>query len=76
MRVGEADSTIDNALSMSRLFGLDAEQAIKEARGVARVVDQWKQHFKAAGVLPREIDLYAEQIDRPFSREQRTALLR
>jgi serine/threonine-protein kinase HipA len=77
MRVGEdeADSTIENALSMSRLFGLNEKQAIKEARAVSRVVDQWKQHFKSAGVLPREIELYAEQIDRPFLKDQRKALV-
>ena len=49
MRVGdaEADSTIDNALSMSRLFALEQESAVKEVRAVARVVDAWQEHFKS-----------------------------
>jgi serine/threonine-protein kinase HipA len=74
MRVGEAeaDSTIENALSMSQLFGLDDKEAITEVRLVARVVDQWKKHFKSEGVSRRDIDLYAEQIDRPFLKDQRT----
>ena len=73
MRVGEqaADSTIDNALSMSAVFGLQKEEAVKEARAVARVVSGWKEHFAACAVTAADIELYAEQIDRPFLREQR-----
>jgi serine/threonine-protein kinase HipA len=73
MRVGEAeaDSTLANALSMARLFSLDKNQAAKEVRVVARVVDQWRKHFKAEGVGARDIELYAEQIDRPFLKDQR-----
>jgi serine/threonine-protein kinase HipA len=73
MRVGEAaaDSTIENALSMSRLFGLDAKKAAAEVRVVARVVDTWKEHFRAAGASRSDIDVYAQHIDRPFLRDQR-----
>lgn len=73
MRVGEqeADSTLANALSMSRMFSLSQDQALKELRAVVRVVDQWQQHFKACDVTRGDIDLYAEQIDRPFLRDQR-----
>jgi serine/threonine-protein kinase HipA len=73
MRVGaaEADSTVENALSMSRMFGLDANQAAKEVRTVARVVDQWQEHFKNHNVSRHDIDLYAQQIDRPFLKDQR-----
>ena len=73
MRIGEAeaDSTIENALSMARLFSLDKNQAIREVRAVARIVDRWTEHFKEEGVTRRDIALYAEQIDRPFLREQR-----
>jgi serine/threonine-protein kinase HipA len=73
MRVGEAeaDSTLTNALSMARLFALDKNQAAKEVRTVARTVDRWRAHFKAEGVSPRDIELYAEQIDRPFLKDQR-----
>ncbi|MBB6095304.1 serine/threonine-protein kinase HipA [Povalibacter uvarum] len=73
MRVGEqeADSTIENALSMSRLFSLTPDQAVKEIRTVARVVDGWQAHFRSEGVSKRDIELYAEQIDREFLRGQR-----
>jgi serine/threonine-protein kinase HipA len=73
MRVGEdaADSTLANALSMARMFSLDGDDAVKETRRVARVVDRWKEHFASIGVSRSDIDLYAEQIDRPFLRDQR-----
>jgi serine/threonine-protein kinase HipA len=73
MRVGEqeADSTVANALSLSQMYGLTKSEAVKEAQSVAQVVDGWKQHFAACGVTRGDIDLYAEQIDRPFLREQR-----
>ena len=73
MRVGEqaADSTLANALSMSTLFGLKGDEAAREARAVAQVESGWKEHFAACEVTPADIGLYAEQIDRPFLREQR-----
>lgn len=73
MRVGEqeADSTLANALSMSQMFALRKDDAVREVRAVARVVDGWRDHFKACGVTAGDIDLYAEQIDRPFLRDQR-----
>jgi len=75
MRVGEqgADSTLDNALSMSALFGLKKDEAVAEVRAVVNVVGQWKEHFKAEGVRARDIEAYAEQIDRPFLLDQRNA---
>ena len=78
MRVGEqeADSTIANALSMSPMYGLTKDEAVKEARAVARAVDDWKQHFTSCGVTRGDIDLYAEQIDRPFLHDQRGELAR
>jgi len=73
MRVGEqaADSTLANALSMSSLFGLRSDDAVREAAAVAQVVSRWREHFAACGVTAGDIALYAEQIDRPFLREQR-----
>jgi serine/threonine-protein kinase HipA len=78
MRVGEAeaDSTLSNALSMSRLFGLERDEAVVEARKVALVVERWKEHFAGVGVSRGDIDLYAEQIDRPFLRDQRGEFVR
>jgi serine/threonine-protein kinase HipA len=76
MRVGEqeADSTVANALSMSAMYGLAKSEAVKEAQAVAHTVDGWKQHFTACGVTHGDIELYAEQIDRPFLRDQRREL--
>jgi serine/threonine-protein kinase HipA len=77
MRVGEqaADSSLANALSMCTLFGLKSDEAAGEARAVAQVVSGWKEHFSACEVTPADIELYAEQIDRPFLREQREAAM-
>jgi len=76
MRVGEqeADSTVANALSMSRMYGLTKVEAVKEAQAVAQVIDGWKEHFAACGVTGGDIDLYAEQIDRAFLQDQRGEL--
>jgi serine/threonine-protein kinase HipA len=76
MRVGEqeADSTVANALSMSPMYGLTKSEAVKEAQAVALVIDGWKQHFASCGVTRGDIGLYAEQIDRPFLRDQRAGL--
>lgn len=75
MRVGadEADSTLDNALSMCAMFGLKKDAAAAEVRRVAQVVDGWQAHYASCGVRPRDIELYAEQIDRDFLRSQRRA---
>lgn len=73
MRVGEseADSTLANALSMSRMFSLNTDEAVQQVTGVVRVVNRWKEHFKRIGVTRGDIDLYAQQIDRPFLANQR-----
>jgi len=73
MRVGmdEADSTLDNAMSMSQLFALKKDEAAAEVRKVCAVVDGWRAHFRSVGVRPRDLDLLAEQIDRPFLHDQR-----
>jgi len=75
MRVGdqEADATMDNALSMSRMFSLTKDEAVREMRRVVQVVDGWKDHFAQCGVTGADIDLYAQHIDRPFLKEQRDA---
>jgi serine/threonine-protein kinase HipA len=73
MRVGdqEADSTLVNALSMSRMFSLSMDEAVDEIKAVVRVVDGWKEHFAGCGVTSGDIELYAEHLDRPFLRDQR-----
>lgn len=73
MRVGErqGDSTLDNALSMSALFSLKRDDAVREVRMIARIVSGWQKHFRACGVTSRDIEQYARQIDGPFLRDQR-----
>jgi serine/threonine-protein kinase HipA len=71
-----ADSTLVNALSQCQQFGLKPADARAEVRTVAKVVSTWKKHFAAMGVLAGDIDLLAEQIDRPFLREQREEFAR
>jgi serine/threonine-protein kinase HipA len=73
MRVGEleGDSTLANAMSMAQLFELNEKQAAAQVRRVARVVAGWKEHFAGCGVTRRDLDLLAEQIDRPFLADQR-----
>jgi len=68
-----ADSTLDNAMSMSTLFSLKADDAAVEVRSVCKVVEGWKHHFRRCKVTAHDIELLAEQIDRPFLRDQRTA---
>ena len=77
MRVGKdgADSTVANALSEARLFGLTAGDARAEAAQVARVCAQWKRHFKSAGVSANDVDYLARFIDRDFLRSQRVDLV-
>ncbi len=73
LRVGVEghDSTIDNAMSEAHLFGVKDKQAAEEVARVAEVVNGWKAHFQQAGVSSRDIELLAEQIDRPGLASQR-----
>ncbi len=73
MRVGAQghDATLENALSESAQFGLDEKQARQDMAAVARVVSQWKQHFRLLGVTDQDIDWLSEQIDRPALASQR-----
>jgi serine/threonine-protein kinase HipA len=73
MRVGSsaADSTLENALSMCAQFALKPGEARAEIQKVAGAVASWREHFAAVGVTSGDIDLLAEQIDRPFLRDQR-----
>jgi serine/threonine-protein kinase HipA len=78
MRVGTdgPDATIENALSMSTQFALKPVEARAQVRVVARAVSTWQEHFVNAGVSAGDIDLLADQIDRPFLREQREEFAR
>ncbi len=75
MRVGmdQADSTLENAMSMCTLFSLKKDDAAHEVRRVIEAIDQWEQHFADCGVGRRDRELLVEQIDRPFLKQQRVA---
>jgi serine/threonine-protein kinase HipA len=77
MRVGanDADASLENAMSMCTLFALNRGEARKEIAAVAKVVATWKKHFADSGVSKRDIELLAEQIDRPFLKDQRDAFV-
>jgi hypothetical protein len=62
---------LDNALSMCSMFSLKKDEAAEEVVRVAKVVAQWKRHFAACGVSRGDIEFHAEQIDRPFLKQQR-----
>ncbi|MBK9072753.1 MAG: HipA domain-containing protein [Myxococcales bacterium] len=73
MRVGtaEADATLDNAMSMYQAFALKKDAAAAEVRQVIAAVATWQPHFAACGVSQSDLALLAEQIDRPFLKQQR-----
>ena len=77
MRVGAdaADATLENALSECAQFGLKKAEAMAQAKIVAAVVAEWKQHFAREGVAARDIESLSGQIDRPFLREQRQSAI-
>jgi serine/threonine-protein kinase HipA len=59
---------------MAQMFGLRKPEADREVAAVVAVVNGWQEHFSRCGVRARDIELYAEQIDRPFLKDQRDAL--
>jgi len=63
LEIRKPTQTMLNALSMSRMFSLTKDEAVREVRAVARVVDGWKEHFAQCGVTAGDIDLYAQHID-------------
>ncbi len=70
-----AESTVDNALTAATQYWLTPQDALEEARRVARVVDGWQRHFAAQGVSGAVIEELARHIDRPFLREQRLGVM-
>lgn len=58
-----AESTLGNALSQVRAFGLKPAAARAIVEEVARCVEGWKAHFAAAGVRPADIDMLAQYLD-------------
>ena len=75
MRVGDqaTESTLVNALSQARQFGLKADAARAIVHAVALRVASWKETFSAQGVTAHDIDLLAQYIDGDRLRHQREA---
>jgi len=78
MRVGAAgaDATLENALSECTQFGLKRPEAIAQVRQVCAVLAGWRAHFAQEGVREADMAMLADQIDRPFLRDQREAFAR
>ena len=73
MRVGKAgaESTLENALSESKAFGLREDRAVGIVGAIAKKIAGWKAFFASKGVLPRDIDSLAQYIDGDFLYSQR-----
>lgn len=67
------ESTLINALSQARQFGLKVDAALAIIREVALRVATWKEEFSAQGVTANDIDLLAPYIDGDRLRRQREA---
>ena len=76
MRVGALghESSMDNALSQARAFGLTDAQAQQTVAEIASQVAQWKVVFKSLKVRDADIDLLAQYLDGAHLREQRASL--
>jgi serine/threonine-protein kinase HipA len=66
-----SQSTLDNALSEHKAFGLTMNQAHIIVSDVIKTVNRWKDFFANAGVTPRDIELVAQFVDRDFLARQR-----
>ena len=73
MLVGDqaTESTLANALSQSRQFGLKPDAALAVIRDVAIKIAGWKSSFVAQGVAESDIEQLAQYIDGDRLRFQR-----
>jgi serine/threonine-protein kinase HipA len=77
MRVGKegADSSVSNALSECKQFGLTPLRARQLVKEVAAVVSAWQSHFAQAGLALQDLQTVAQHVDRAFLRNQRQPFL-
>ncbi|MDD2544652.1 MAG: type II toxin-antitoxin system HipA family toxin [Burkholderiaceae bacterium] len=66
-----AESTLDNALTELREFGLTRPRAIALVQQVARTVDRWEAHFRQHGVCAADLERLRASIDRDALQQQR-----
>jgi serine/threonine-protein kinase HipA len=73
MGVGDAgaESTLANALSQVRAFGLMPAAGREIAAEVARGVDGWRSHFQSVGVRDGDVEMLAQYLDGERLGEQR-----
>ena len=73
MAVGAAgaESSLDNALSELREWGIQRVRAVELIQQVVRVVDGWRDHFAQQGVCAADMELLEASIDRDALRAQR-----
>jgi serine/threonine-protein kinase HipA len=73
MRVGALghESSMDNALSQARAFGLTDAQAQQTVAEIVSQVAQWKAVFKGLNVRDADIDLLAQYLDGAHLSDQR-----
>ena len=73
MRVGAQghESSIANALSEARAFGLAPDAARQTAADITTQVAQWKTVFQSLGVRDADMDVLAQYLDRAWLRGQR-----
>lgn len=78
MRVGKngSESTLENALSESKAFGLPENRAREIVGVISKVVDGWQEYFANNGVMQRDIDSLAQYIDGDFLRSQRKQFIK
>jgi len=77
MRVGQEGgaSTLENALSEHKSFGITLTRAKEVLAEVAAAAHAWPSHFAVTGVSEQDVAVLAQTIDRPFLRSQRMAWL-
>ncbi|MFT4192990.1 MAG: HipA domain-containing protein [Comamonas sp.] len=73
MQVGDhgAETSLDNALSQARAFGLTVDQARAIARELAATIDGWPAHYAAAGVRGPDLEIMAQYLGRGPAAEVR-----
>lgn len=76
-RVGRdgAESTLENALSEVRSFGLKLPEAKAIVQEIARVVDGWRDHFENCGVGETDVQILGQYLDNERLGAQRRAHL-
>lgn len=72
---GQADASIENALSEVQAFGLTKDVAVEAVKHVAAAVDGWKEFFQGLGVSKRDLDQMSQYIDGPNLKAQRAEFI-